>query len=82
MSSDFDEGDRIGKHKWKLSWPGNFCLACGMDDPVELAVAGGDDPYEIVTACPKIHDEVTADCECGGYGMIIDTSKVPPCEAA
>lgn len=27
------DGDRV--HRWKLSWPGNFCLDCGYDDPSE-----------------------------------------------
>jgi len=27
------------KHKWNLSWPGNFCLKCHCDDPVEIALA-------------------------------------------
>ncbi len=36
------DGDHIGywsdtdrKHRWKQSWPGNFCLDCGYDDPFE-----------------------------------------------
>jgi len=28
-----------GPHRWKQSWPGNFCLDCGIDDPVEECVA-------------------------------------------
>jgi hypothetical protein len=25
-------------HRW-AGWPGNFCLDCGIDDPVEIAIA-------------------------------------------
>ncbi len=25
----------MNPHRWKLSWPGNFCLDCGMEDPLE-----------------------------------------------
>ena len=26
-------------HVWKRSWPGNFCVECGADDPIELAIS-------------------------------------------
>ena len=39
-----------GKHDWNMGWPGNFCKACGIDDPGELCLA--DD-----CRCP-CHDEI------------------------
>jgi hypothetical protein len=30
---------KSGEHRWKLSWPGNFCLDCGESDPLEDADA-------------------------------------------
>jgi hypothetical protein len=26
------------EHQWKRSWPGNFCVRCGYDDPFEQCV--------------------------------------------
>ena len=42
----------MNKHKWYMGWPGNFCLKCGADDPIELAMAMGwyeplEDKYDI-----------------------------------
>ena len=35
---------RIGH--WYSGWPGAFCLHCGKDDPIELALADSNyDPY-------------------------------------
>ena len=31
----------MAKHKWKMSWPGNYCLKCGASDPTEEALADG-----------------------------------------
>lgn len=25
----------MARHKWHMSWPGNTCVRCGADDPVE-----------------------------------------------
>ena len=36
----------MGQHKWSNSWPGNICLRCGSDDPLENALAvGWYDPF-------------------------------------
>ena len=29
-----------GAHRWAMSWPGNFCLECGSEDPMEQCVSG------------------------------------------
>lgn len=34
------------EHDWKLSWPGNYCLKCGMDDPLEAALCCPDCKFE------------------------------------
>lgn len=26
------------EHRWANSWPGNYCLDCGMGDPIEEAI--------------------------------------------
>lgn len=60
----------VPKHRWKLSWPGNFCLDCGIDDPFES--------QEALIDCP--------DCEkgcdkCRGTGCIPNPNLVmPPCK--
>ena len=57
-----------GEHRWKLSWPGNFCLDCGLDDPLE-----GDDALVNCTC--------EAGCDtCSGTGCVINPNLVcPPC---
>lgn len=25
-------------HTWAMSWPGNYCTLCGLDDPTEAAI--------------------------------------------
>lgn len=27
-----------GKHRWAMSWPGNYCVCCGQDDIIEAAI--------------------------------------------
>lgn len=27
-----------GKHRWAMSWPGNYCVCCGQDDIIESAI--------------------------------------------
>lgn len=75
------------KHEWKLSWPGNYCLKCGIDDPIELALAGVTNNG--VIPCPDCKGQGgKADCSpawdecerCGGQGIIINPELVvPPC---
>lgn len=36
-----NEGDNWGTHDWS-GWPGAWCLDCGIEDPMELALADGD----------------------------------------
>jgi hypothetical protein len=33
-----------GKHRWAMSWPGNYCVCCGQDDVIEEAIC-----------CPDCH---------------------------
>jgi hypothetical protein len=57
-----------GEHRWALSWPGNPCLDCGLDDPFE-------DP-DVLIPCG-----CQAGCEkCDGSSCVVDPGlKVEPC---
>lgn len=62
-------------HKWKLSWPGNFCLRCGIDDPLEAEDA--------LVDCPVNHPE-GKNCDhcvlCMGSGCVLNPNLViSPC---
>lgn len=59
-------------HRWNLSWPGNFCLDCGYDDPVENS-----DNWVDCPECAK----TDANCAvCGDHGVIFNPDfQVPPC---
>lgn len=61
-----------GEHRWKLSWPGNFCLDCGLDDPLE-----GEDA---LVDCPTCGGH-SLDCPvCAGTGCVVNPNlKVLPC---
>jgi hypothetical protein len=63
--------DTDRKHRWKLSWPGNFCLDCGYDDPNEN------------TDVSLINCDCTSpdDClKCGGTGCQLNPNMVwEPC---
>lgn len=49
-------------HRWKNSWPGNFCLDCGAPDPLEEAV----DDYLVKCNC-------VGGCEkCSYTGAVLD----------
>jgi len=63
-------------HRWKLSWPGNFCLDCGLDDPME-----GPDGLVDCPACGPDWTEVQEDCpQCRGTGCVPNPDLVvPPC---
>lgn len=66
-----------GEHRWKLSWPGNFCLDCGLDDPLE-------NTDESLINCPVPHPDNPQDpidCDqCRGTGCVINPNLVvPPC---
>jgi len=76
-------GDRL--HRWKLSWPGNLCLDCGIDDPYELdnaftdcLVCGGYGlgPTEMFDGNGHV-----GECEaCCGTGCVyVEALKIPPC---
>lgn len=34
----------MSEHRWALSWPGNYCIACGEEDPMEAGLC-----------CPDCH---------------------------
>jgi hypothetical protein len=44
------------KHRWALSWPGNYCKDCGMDEPIESAIC-----------CPDCLFDYPPPCDCGYY---------------
>lgn len=52
-------------HRWKLSWPGNFCIDCGIDDPAEECLALNPD----CKCMPGPDGKRTGEC----------TAKIPPC---
>ena len=55
------------KHKWKLCWPGNYCVECGMDDPVEKAITDNwYDPYTEKWDSLEHERYVLSCCECPG----------------
>lgn len=39
-----------GKHRWAMSWPGNFCMCCGADDVTESAICC---PTCTMPLCPE-----------------------------
>jgi hypothetical protein len=59
-------------HDWALSWPGNFCKRCGIDDPLESdeALIRCDAPNcnEAKESCPR----------CAGTGCIVNPNLVIP----
>lgn len=46
------------QHKWKSSWPGNCCVACGRPDPYES------DEYDFID-CPDCTDGCDTCCRTG-----------------
>lgn len=34
------------EHDWALSWPGNYCKRCGLDDPLEAGLACRDCQFD------------------------------------
>lgn len=71
-----------GEHRWSLRWPGNICLDCGLDDPVEYAVGTDPDFFMTCPVCLAV-EVVAATCnECRGTGCVPDPKRVPavpPC---
>jgi len=67
---------KAGQHRWKLSWPGNFCLDCGLDDPLE-----GEDALVDCTCAPPSDPRLDNGCQkCGGTGCQPNPNLVvPPC---
>lgn len=63
-------------HRWKLSWPGNYCLDCGISDPYE-----SDDALINCDCQPP--EDLNADngCKkCLGTGCLPNPDLVcPPC---
>lgn len=55
------------KHRWKNSWPGNFCLDCGEPDPLEEAVLVN---CVCVSGCEK----------CFGTGCVLSKVKETACD--
>jgi len=44
---------KTNQHNWS-GWPGAFCLKCGADCLIEIAIAQGDfDPYNDVWLCDE-----------------------------
>lgn len=65
------------KHEWKLAWPGNYCLKCGIDDPIEAAVSGVTENGMV--QCPECSEENRECCvRCEGQGIIINPDLVIP----
>jgi len=74
------EGDR--PHRWKQSWPGNFCLDCGYDDPNETSE---DSLINCTTCVEGVVDCGHLGCEecwdCNGTGCVPNPNMVwVPCE--
>lgn len=55
------------KHRWKNSWPGNFCLDCGEPDPLESATLAN---CVCVSGCEK----------CSGTGCALSKVKETACD--
>lgn len=70
------------EHQWAMSWPGNFCKVCGLEDPIEYAVGCDPDYFKTCPVCLGV-EVVARDCkECSGTGCIPDPKhepKIPPC---
>jgi hypothetical protein len=55
----------VKEHRWS-GWPGAFCLDCGIDDPIEEALAVGD--------CIEVADDSEM-----GFHFEFPNVTVPPC---
>lgn len=64
------------EHRWKLSWPGNYCLDCGIGDPFEC---NGD--KDVLLDCPDCTGPTDPPCAtCAGTGAVVNKDiVVPPC---
>ena len=55
-----------GEHHWS-GWPGAYCLHCGAEDPIEIALA--DNTYDLVTdvwESAEVEDQYKYDLWCPG----------------
>ena len=70
------------EHNWTLSWPGNMCKDCGLEDPVEYAVGTDPDFFMTCPVCLGVR-EVAEHCQnCMATGCIPNPARipeVPPC---
>lgn len=62
-------------HRWKLSWPGNYCLDCGLDDPTENTDNWIPCPYH---KAMETEEEYRRCGHCGGAGLILDPDLTTP----
>jgi hypothetical protein len=74
---------RPGEHDWAQHWPGNFCRACGMDDPVEIACGTGEAFADCPEKCrPHLDPTQNNGCQtCSGTGVIPREVECSPCPA-
>lgn len=60
-------------HRWS-GWPGAWCLDCGMEDPMEIALADAHyDPYTETWVSPEVEARYRAEypreCPHAGEGL-------------
>jgi hypothetical protein len=56
-------------HRWSESWPGDFCLDCGLEDDLD----------QHLVQCPNCLNGATEKCDkCCGTGAVIDPEYVRP----
>ncbi len=62
-------------HHWS-GWPGAYCMKCGTEDPMEIAVADGDyDPYEDKWASEEKHEVAMKANICSVEGTLVWNNK-------
>lgn len=60
----------MSRHRWKMSFPGNYCLDCGAEDPVEANL-------DSLVNCDACNDGDNGDCQkCYGTGAMINPDLV------
>lgn len=64
------------EHRWKNSWPGNWCLDCGIPEPIEDAMMEPD--FWLDCGCCRPEDALPDDqcTECSGTGCYVNPKYV------